>query len=66
MKKVIAMAKCPNCKKQNDKPRKKWKYGQFTVQAYSCDCGTEFRDYIQEGKHSFTLKLKKGKGFVKA
>jgi hypothetical protein len=60
------MAKCPNCKKENPKPRKTWKYGQFTVHAYSCDCGTDFREYTREGKHSFTLKLKKGKGFIEA
>jgi len=54
------MVKCPNCK------REVTKYGQFTVQAYSCDCGTDFREYTKAGKHSFTLKLKKGKGFVKA
>jgi len=60
------MAKCPNCKKENPKPAKTWRYGQFTVQAYSCDCGTDFREYTREGKHGFTLKLKKGKGFIKA
>jgi lysyl-tRNA synthetase class I len=63
---MIVMVKCPNCGKQSDKPKKKWKYGPFEVHAYSCDCGNEFREYVQEGKHSFTLKLKKGKGFVKA
>jgi len=55
------MAKCPNCKKENPKPDKTWKYGQFTVQAYSCDCGTDFREYTREGKHSFTLELQKGR-----
>ena len=61
------MVKCPNCKKEQDKPKKTWKYGQFTVEAYSCDCDTQFREYITKaGKHSFTLKLKKGKGFIKA
>jgi len=64
---MILMTKCPNCKKENLKPNKTWKYGQFTVQAYSCaSCGTDFREYSRAGKHSFTLKLKKGKGFVKA
>lgn len=48
------------------KPKKSWTYGLFKVQAYSCDCGTDFREYTKAGKHSFTLKLKKGKGFVKA
>jgi len=61
------MAKCPNCKKEQNKPDKRWKYGQFTVQFYSCkNCGTNFRDYLKAGKHSFTLKLKKGKGYIKA
>jgi hypothetical protein len=26
----------------------------------------DFREYTLKGKHSFTLKVKKGKGFVKA
>jgi len=61
------MAECPNCRKEVSKPNKTWKYGQFAVQAFSCkNCGTYFREYIKAGKHSFTLKLKKGKGFVKA
>jgi len=61
------MAKCPNCKKEQNKPEKTWKYGQFTVQAYSCSsCGAQYRDYTKDGKHNFTLKLEKGKGFVKA
>jgi len=60
------MAKCPNCKKELTKPKKTWTYGIFKVQAYKCDCGTDFREYTKAGKHSFTLKLKKGKGFIKA
>jgi hypothetical protein len=60
------MAKCPNCKKELTKPKKSWTYGIFKVQAYLCDCGTDFREYSKAGKHSFTLKLKKGKGSVKA
>jgi hypothetical protein len=59
------MIKCPNCKKEQKNPKKTWEYGQFTVHAYSCDCGAEFREYIKAGKHSFTLKLEKGKGFIK-
>jgi transposase-like protein len=61
------MAKCPNCKKEASKPEKKWKYGHFSVQAYSCaNCKAQFREYYDKnGKHSFTLKLEKGKGFVK-
>ena len=59
------MVKCPNCKKELSKPKKSWTYGQFAVQAYSCDCGTDFREYTKARKHSFTLKVKKGKGFIK-
>ena len=59
------MVKCPNCKKEVNAPEKTWVYGQFAVQVYSCDCGTKFREYTKDGKHSFMLKLRKGKGFVK-
>jgi len=62
----IIMVKCPNCKKENPKPAKTWKYGQFTVQAYTCNnCKTQYREYTKNGKHSFTLKLQKGKGYIK-
>ena len=61
------MAKCPRCGRIVDKPAKKWKYGQFDVDAYTCsDCDTKFREYKTNGKHSFTLKLQKGKGYRKA
>jgi transposase-like protein len=62
------MAKCPNCKTENPNPTKTWKYGIFTVKAYTCkNCQTQFREYYDKnGKHSFTLKLMKGKGFIKA
>jgi len=62
------MAKCPHCKTENPKPAKTWKYGTFTVQAYTCsNCKTQYREYYDKnGKHSFTLKLQKGKGYVKA
>jgi transposase-like protein len=62
------MSKCPNCKKENLKPAKTWKYRFFTVQAYVCsNCQTQYRDYFDKnGKHSFTLKLEKGKGYIKA
>jgi hypothetical protein len=63
---VILMAKCPKCKKDNTKPDKAWKYGQFKVQAYACSCGTQYREYTKDGKHSFTLKRQQGKGYVKA
>jgi len=61
------MPKCPKCKTEVAKPAKNWKYGIFTVQAYSCsNCKTQFREYNRKGKHSFTLKLQKGKGYRKA
>jgi Zn ribbon nucleic-acid-binding protein len=65
---VVAMAECPSCKKKISKPDKTWKYGQSTVRAFSCNnCGMGFREYYSKaGKHIFTLKLNKGKGFVKA
>ena len=66
MKTGIIMAKCPNCKKELTNPKKSWTYGFLKVRAYSCDCGTDFREYTRAGKYCFTLKLKKGYGFVKA
>jgi hypothetical protein len=47
---------------------KNWRYGNFTVQAYTCgNCGTQYREYYDKsGKLSFILKLQKGKGYVKA
>lgn len=59
------MARCPTCEKEVTKPKKSWKYGKFTVQAYTCPCGTSFQEYMREGNYSFTLKLQKGKGYVK-
>jgi DNA-directed RNA polymerase subunit RPC12/RpoP len=50
------MVKCPTCKKEVAKPEKIWKYGRFLVDAYSCSkCGTHFREYTINGKHSFML-----------
>jgi len=61
------MAKCPNCKTENLKPEKSWKYGVFNVYAYTCrKCKTRYREYKKNGKHVFTLKLEKGKGYIKA
>jgi DNA-directed RNA polymerase subunit RPC12/RpoP len=60
------MVNCPKCKKEVAKPVKKWKYGRFVSEAYLCgNCGTHFNEYTRNGKHSFTLKLQKGKGYVK-
>jgi len=60
------MVKCPACKKEFEKHKKTWKYGQFDVKAYTCECETDFRGYTLKGKHSFTLQKKKGKKFVEA
>jgi len=60
-------AKCPNCKKETNKPEKTWKYGGFDVKAFICNnCGTKFREYTNNGKFVFNLKLEKGKGYIKA
>jgi len=56
---MIIMTKCPDCLKEYHEHKKKWKYGQFDVEAFSCECGTDFREYKLEGKHSFTLKKAK-------
>ncbi len=60
------MGKCPDCMKEYREHKKKWKYGPFDVEAYSCECGTDFRVYRKGGADSFVLKKEKGKGFVKA
>jgi len=73
------VAKCPSCKKELTKPVKSWTYGIFKVDAYSCDCDTDFREYtsihvilvqtpkntLKLEKHSFILELKKGR-WIKA
>jgi uncharacterized phage-associated protein len=55
------MAKCPNCKKKIDKPRKAWKYGPFRVNAYQCTCGVTVNEYVKNGEKAFTLIQVKGK-----
>ena len=42
--------------KEYHEHKKKWKYGKFDVEAYSCECGTDFREYKIKGKSNFTLK----------
>jgi len=60
------MVRCPNCKKELEKPEKTWTYGVFEVHAHYCrNCRIEFREYLRNGKHSFMLELRKGKGYVK-
>ncbi len=56
---MILMVKCPDCMKEHAEYKKKWKYGQFDVEAYTCTCGTDFREYKLEGKRSYTLKKNK-------
>lgn len=58
------MAKCPKCKTEVAKSTKNWKYGYFMVYVYECKCGTIFREYMRNGKNSFTL-VKKGYKFVR-
>lgn len=60
------MGKCPDCMKEYKQHKKKWKYASFDVEAYTCECGTDFREYTSKGKHSFTMKRKKGKRWEKA
>jgi len=53
------VSKCPNCCYENEEPSKTWKYGLFTVYAYTRKkCGIQYRDCYnnKSGKHSFTLK----------
>jgi hypothetical protein len=45
--------------KEYEEHKKKWKYGRFDVEAYSCECGTDLREYKMDGKHSFALKKSK-------
>ena len=61
------MVKCPACKREHEKHKKDWKYGQFKVEAYTCECGTGFSNYSVKGKHSFFLKRsKKNRNWTKA
>lgn len=60
------MVKCPKCNKEVAKPVKEWKYHTFMVEAFLCsNCGTKFREYTKDGKHSFTLKLQ-GRQYLRA
>jgi hypothetical protein len=53
------MVKCPDCMREQREQKKKWKFGKFDVEAYSCECGTDLRTYSAEGKPSFALKKNK-------
>jgi hypothetical protein len=58
----MLLVKCPDCLKEISECNKKWKYGQFDVEAFSCECGTDFRSYKKGGVESFKLKRKKSGG----
>ena len=45
--------------KEYQEYKKKWKYGRFRAEVYTCKCGTNFRSYSIGEKHSFTLKKTK-------
>jgi len=61
----LILVKCPDCGKLYTEYKKKWKYGQFDVEAYSCECGTAFRSYKIEDQESFKLKKSKTDKFYK-
>ena len=56
------MTKCPDCMKEIAESKKKWAYGKFDVEAFSCECGTDFRSYKKDGVESFKLKKEKTSG----
>ena len=60
-------AKSPNYGSFNPTPEKMWRYGFFTVHAYTCgNCGTQYREYYDKsGRLSFILKFQRGRGYVK-
>jgi hypothetical protein len=61
------MAICPNCKTTELIKVKAGSMVKLVANAYVCPkCNTRFWEYYRDGKHSFTLKFEKGKGFVKA
>jgi len=58
---VVVMVQCPKCKKELTRPNKTWKYRELTAEFYVCNnCGAKFREYLKNGKHSFTLMFKDG------
>jgi major membrane immunogen (membrane-anchored lipoprotein) len=62
------MSKCPNCGNSNNKPVKTWKHGIFTANAHICgNFKTEYINYFdKKEKHKFTIKVQKGKSYIKA
>lgn len=60
------MVNCSKCGKESNKPNKKWKHGTFDLQSFQCtNCGTQFREYMRKGNHSFMLVFHNGKGWAK-
>jgi hypothetical protein len=63
------MSTCPNCSTKTEKEDATCNYGKgFIVHIYSCPkCNSKFRDYVRQkdGKLSFTLLQKNGKGRFK-
>ena len=42
------MVKCPGCGLDVEKPSKTWRYGVFTVEAYTCEgCGLRVQRILQ-------------------
>ena len=65
--KTHALVKCPNCKNDSTLADKTWKYSVYLVQVYTCkNCKTKYRVYIHDGKQSFVLRFRKGKGYIRA
>ncbi|MEJ2272541.1 MAG: hypothetical protein P8X91_08725 [Candidatus Bathyarchaeota archaeon] len=56
------MKKCPACLREVSESKKKWKFGQYNVEAFSCECGTDFRSYKKDGIDNFKLKKDKTDG----
>ena len=60
------MVKCPDCMREVEEVKKKWKYSWFYVEAFSCECGTDFRSYKKNGIETFKLKkTKTDKHYIK-
>ena len=56
---MVDLVNCPDCGKEYKEYKKKWKYGQFDVEVYSCTCGTDLRSYKKDDVESFKLKRSK-------
>ena len=52
--------------KEVAKIKNSWRFGIFNVEAFSCECGTNFRSFKKDGIERFKLKKSKGsKSFIK-